>query len=352
MESVDLAQRADLVKCSPGDPGWLQLARQSDQATAFHLPEWSEAVSQTYGFPSFVLAMRGVDGGFLAGLPVMEVRDIVGRRRLVSLPFTDHCPPLHAANVDPADFARSLVHWQAAGGVPGLEVRAALPSVEGALTQTVGTRHLVHLGPDSEALFRGLHRNRIQKRVRRAREYGVEVTLSRSPADLETFYRLHCQTRHRQGVPVQPLRFIRNIWEKVIQAGHGFVILATVQERPVATALFLVWNHHLIYKYGASDSAYWKLGVNFLVHWTAMEWGCVNGYRTYDFGRTDAGHESLREFKAAWGSDEVELSHTYVGAAGEASGRGRAAEILKQVIRHSPAVVGRAVGEVLYRYAA
>jgi lipid II:glycine glycyltransferase (peptidoglycan interpeptide bridge formation enzyme) len=224
--------------------------------------------------------------------------------------------------------------------------------VVGTVAQTTGTRHLVALQPDPDALFRGLHRNRIQKRVRRAREYGVEVTLSRSPADLATFYRLHCQTRHRQGVPVQPLRFIRNIWEKVIQAGHGFVILATVQERPIATALFLVWNHHLIYKYGASDSAYWKLGVNFLVHWTAMEWGCVNGYRTYDFGRTDAGHESLREFKAAWGSEEVELLHTYLGAAGESSGRGRAAEILKQVIRHSPSVVGRAVGEVLYRYAA
>jgi hypothetical protein len=352
MKGVDLAQGAELGKCGLSDPDWLRLAGQSDDATAFHLPAWSEAVSETYGFPTFVLAMRGVDGGMQAGLPVMEVRDLVGRRRLVSLPFTDHCPPLHDADVDPAGFARALVRWQAAGGLPGLEVRAALPSVEGALTQTVGTRHLVHLGPDSEALFRGLHRNRIQKKIRRAREFGVEVTLSRSPADLETFYRLHCQTRHRQGVPVQPRRFIRNIGEKVIEAGHGFVILARLRERPIATALFLAWNRHLIYKYGASESADWKLGANFLVHWTAMEWGCLNGYRTYDFGRTDAGHESLREFKAAWGSNEIALPHTYIGGAGESSGHGRAAEILKQVIRHSPAVVGRAVGEVFYRYAA
>jgi len=205
---------------------------------------------------------------------------------------------------------------------------------------------------DPEALLRGLHRNRIQKRIRRARELGVEITLSRSIDDLATFYGLHCQTRRRQGVPVQPRRFIRSIWERVIQPGHGFVILAKVQKTSIATALFLTSNRHLIYKYGASDPAYWKLGANFLVHWTAMEWGCVNGYRTYDFGRTDEGHESLREFKAAWGSTEVPLVYTHLGNSAHALGRGRGAALVKQIIRHSPTVVCRAVGELLYRYAA
>ena len=352
MKRVDLAQGADLVKCDPTHPDWLRLVGQSDGATAFHLPAWVSAVSETYGFPSFVLGIRGVDGRLQAGLPVMEVRDLVGRRRLVSLPFTDHCPPLHGEDVNLAGLACSLVRWQSTGGLPGLEVRAALPSVEGTLTQTVGTRHLVGLEPEADVLFRRLHRNRIQKKIRKAREFGVEVTLSRSTADLATFYQLHCATRQRQGVPVQPRRFIRNIGEKVIETGHGFVILARIRDKPIATALYLAWNRHLIYKYGASDSAFWKLGANFLVHWTAMEWGCLNGYRTYDFGRTDAGHESLREFKAAWGSNEVALLHNYIGGAGGSSGRGRASEILKHVIRHSPALFGRAVGEVLYRFAA
>jgi lipid II:glycine glycyltransferase (peptidoglycan interpeptide bridge formation enzyme) len=178
------------------------------------------------------------------------------------------------------------------------------------------------------------------------------VTLSRSIADLEAFYRLHCQTRQRQGVPVQPRRFIRSVWEKVIEAGHGFVIMATAQGSPIATALFLSWNRHLIYKYGASDRRHWRLGANFLVHWTAMEWGCVNGYRTYDFGRTDAGHESLREFKAAWGSTEVPLVYTHLGNSPRALGRGHGASVFNQIIRHSPTVVCRAVGELLYRYAA
>jgi CelD/BcsL family acetyltransferase involved in cellulose biosynthesis len=345
-------QSADLAIRSVDDPDWLRLVNDSRDATAFHIPAWSSAVSESYGFSSFVLAMQGLDGRVVAGLPVVEVRDLLGRRRLVSLPFTDHCPPLVDEDANLADVALSVTRWRARSAVPRLEVRAELPSMPDTVAQKVGTRHVVDLVSDPDALFRRLHRNRIQKRIRRARELGVEITLSRSIDDLATFYRLHCQTRRRQGVPVQPRRFIRSIWERVIQPGHGYVVLAKVREKPIATALFLTWNRHLIYKYGASDTAYWNLGANFLVHWTAMEWGCVNGYRTYDFGRTDEGHDSLREFKAAWGSTELPLVYTHVGNAPHGLGRGHGASVFKQIIRHSPTVVCRAVGELLYRYAA
>src|SRR5258708_2111317 len=345
-------QGADLAICHIDDPGWLRLVNRSHDATAFHIPAWSSAVSATYGFPSFVLAMPGADRWVAAGLPVMEVRDLLGRRALVSLPFTDHCPPLVDEEANLADVAISVTRWRARGATPSLEVRAELPSIPDAVAQEVGTRHIVDLMSDPDALFRRLHRNRIQKRIRRAPELGVEITLSRSIAVRAPFYRPHCQTRRRQGVPVQPRRFIKSIWERVIQPGYGFVILAKVQEAPIATGLFLTWNRHLIYKYGASDRAYWKLGANFLVHWTAMEWGCVNGYRTYDFGRTDAGHESLSECKAAWAATQVPLVYTHLGNSPRALGRGHGASVFNQIIRHSPTVVCRAVGELLYRYAA
>ena len=327
------------------DPDWLRLVHDREDATAFHLPAWSRAVAETYAFPSFVLMVEDAAGRVIAGLPVMEVRDLLGRHRLVSLPFTDYCPPLVGASGNPAEVAQSLVQT-------GVEVRAQLPPTSGALAQEVGTRHLVDLEPDPDVLFRRLHRNRIQKRVRRAREQAVEVKLSRSISDLESFYRLHCETRRRQGVPVQPRRFIRNIWEKVIEAGHGFVIMATVDDVPIATALFLTWNRHLIYKYGASDRSYWRLAANFLVHWTAMEWGCVNGYSIYDFGRTDADQDGLREFKSAWGATELPLVFSQLGTSPRPTGYGRASAALAKVIRRSPTVVCRGLGELLYRYTA
>jgi CelD/BcsL family acetyltransferase involved in cellulose biosynthesis len=230
-------------------------------------------------------------------------------------------------------------------------VRAELPG-ESEQQQIVGTRHVLTLETDPAAVLGRLHRNRIQKRIRRSRELGVEVVLSRSRAELDAFYRLHCETRRRQGVPVQPRRFISSIWERLIETGLGFVVTARLDGTPVATALFLAWNQSLIYKYGASDNSYWKLGANFLVHWTAMEWGCANGFTTYDFGRTDAGHESLRAFKAGWGAEEIPLIYTHLGTRVPRPGRGRAGQALAHLIQRSPTVVCRALGEMLYRYAA
>jgi CelD/BcsL family acetyltransferase involved in cellulose biosynthesis len=350
--NVGHSKNAGLAVLRTGDSGWLRLVQHDPAATAFHHPAWSRVMTETYGFSSFVLAQHGRDGELGAGLPVVEASRPLGRRRMVALPFTDYCPPLATSEEDLDAFAIALGSRRDFGGESPLEIRAELLPSTGAQLQTVGSRHLVDLEPDPHAVFRRLHRNRIQKRVRRARELGVEATLGRSRDDLETFYRLHCETRKRQGVPVQPVRFIRSIWREMIEPGLGFIVLARIGSKPIATALFLAWNRHLIYKYGASDRLHWNLGANFLVHWTAMEWGCLNGCRVYDFGRTDTEHVSLREFKAAWGGSEVPLVYSHVGAPPPTPGHRLAGAALALVIKRSPALVCRGLGELLYRYTA
>src|SRR5260370_42080693 len=101
-----------MLTCGLDDQEWLRLVQRCEDATAFHLPVWSLAVCETYGFPGFVLAVKGNGGRVVAGLPVIEGRDLLGRRRLVSLPFTDHSPPLIQEGTDPADFTRSLLLWR------------------------------------------------------------------------------------------------------------------------------------------------------------------------------------------------------------------------------------------------
>jgi len=345
------AARSHLVTCTPGDARWLEIVASHSEATAFHLPAWIEAIAATYGYRGLVLLLEGDDGRLLGGLPVVECRGPLGRRRLVSLPFTDHCPPLITPGAY-AELAAALGEWRASHDAIGLEIRDQLPNVEGALTQVIGTRHVLTLEADSAAVFRRFDRSRIQNRIRTAQAAGVQAVLTRSHADLEVFYRLHCVTRRRLGVPVQPLRFIENVWEKLVKPGFGLLVLARVDDRPIGAALFLAANRRLIYKYSASDSTHWKLRPNLVTLWAAMEWACVNGYVSLDMGRTDADNESLRVFKAGWGAEEVPLVYTHYGAAGEGLLRGSFARVLSNVIRRSPTVVCRALGETLYRYAA
>jgi CelD/BcsL family acetyltransferase involved in cellulose biosynthesis len=333
------------------DPAWLEFVAAHPSANAFHRPAWSEVLAATYGYPCSVLAQRDADGRIVAGLPVARVRQPFGRHRLVSLPFTDYCPLLADPHADVARFVTALSLWREDVAASVLEVRDELPA-PGSLPQVVGTRHIVDLEGDSEAVFNRFDKGRIRNRINSAREQGVEAVLGSSREHLADFYRLHCLTRRRLGVPVQPWRFFENIFEKVIAPGLGFFVVAAFAGRPVAAALFLAWNRQLIYKFSASDRERWTRGANHLVLWTAMAWGCAAGYRSIDLGRTDAAHESLRVFKAGWRARELPLVYSHLGAAPRTAPSGLASRAMAQVIRRSPTVVCRTVGELLYRYAA
>jgi len=186
----------------------------------------------------------------------------------------------------------------------------------------------------------------------------VTVRRSTSAGDVvDTFYALHVQTRRRLGVPVQPRRFFRALGERIIEPGLGFVMIASHGRQPLAAAVFLNWNRTVVYKYGASDSNAWRLRPNHLLFWEAIRWSAENGYQTFDFGRSEAAQQGLREFKSGWGTEEVPLTYSMIRdrtnvsadtsrVAGWTSAAGGA------VIRRSPAWVARLLGEVLYKYAA
>jgi CelD/BcsL family acetyltransferase involved in cellulose biosynthesis len=345
------AGRGELVRLAPGDPRWLRLAEAAPEATAFHQPAWLQALTRTYGYETLVLGVIDAHGDAVGGIPVARVRRPLSGVTYVSLPFTDHCPPI--ARDEPAMqlLAAAVGAWRRRPGAPELEIRGHLPEPSGLHGEIVGVRHLLPLDCASDEL--GALKPAVARHVRAAMRAGVQFLVSRSWADMETFYRLHVLTRRRLGVPVQPKRFLKAVWEQVIEPGMGFLAVAEDGSgTPVATALFLAHGHALIYKYGASDASRWELKPNHLLFWRAIGWGRENGFRELDFGRSDLASDGLRRFKAGWGAREVPLEYMRSGQSGAgAAGGERLAGALKAVISHSPALVCRATGELLYRYA-
>jgi CelD/BcsL family acetyltransferase involved in cellulose biosynthesis len=320
------------------DPRWSAFVDACPDALPFHHPAWLRLLADCYGFRPLVVFSGE------AGLPVLEVRGPLGGRRWISLPFTDLCPPLGPSEqlLPALDVARR------AAGVARLEVRAPLPGVPG---RVEAVRHALALSPDVDAVFRGFHKSQVQRNIRRAEREGVTVRRAAAETDLaDVFYRLQLATRRRLGVPVQPRRFFRLLWQ-LLEAGHGYALLAEADGKPVAGAVFLTQAETVVYKFGASDSGAWSLRPNHALFWHAIQESCADGYRSFDFGRSDLEDTGLREFKSGWGAEEEELVYSVLGGAprrAAAPGGGMAA----RVIRSSPPIVCRAAGELLYRYAA
>ncbi|HET9897513.1 MAG TPA: GNAT family N-acetyltransferase [Streptosporangiaceae bacterium] len=322
-------------------------------ATPFHHPHWARLVADCYGFRPFVVAVNDGTGVVRAGLPLVQVRHLHSGSKWVSLPYTDYCPPLVSAQTEEEQLTAALGQASGAAGVRRVEVRAPLTGA--APSGEVALRHVLALDGTAEEIYARFHRSQVQRNIKRAEREGLTMRQATSAQDLVgTFYRLHLQTRRRQGVPVQPRRFFRLLWERVINTGLGSVLIVEASGQPVAAAVFLAWNQTVIYKFGASEAQAWSLRPNHLLFWHAIRTACEQGYRCFDFGRTDVGHEGLRSFKLSWGATEEPLVYGTLGGKPDPAPHadGMAGRLLGSVIRHGPLLVCRAAGEALYRYAA
>jgi CelD/BcsL family acetyltransferase involved in cellulose biosynthesis len=350
----DAAAAPELLRLALDDPRWAAFAAARVAATPFHHPAWAALLAETYRLPGFALALPDGDGGLAAGAPFLEARTLRGRRRWISLPFTDECAPLAAGDAAAATFAEALAAGAGALGAPGIELRSdAGAGALGWRTHAEALIAVLELDGDLDAVRKRFSRSQVLRNIARAEREGVTVRQAVTEADRDAFYALHAGTRRRQGVPVQPRRFFDLLWTRIVGAGLGTILLADAPAggAPVAGALFLHWNGTTIYKFGASEPEAWKLRPNHLLFWTAIQESWARGDRRFDFGLTDAGNEGLRAFKRSWGGVERVLVFSSLDAGPGTARPGLASRVGGAAIRHGPAWLGRAAGTALYRYA-
>ncbi|MGH9955501.1 MAG: lipid II:glycine glycyltransferase FemX [Pyrinomonadaceae bacterium] len=335
---------------------WIDFVHSRPNASCFHHPAWAGLLTDCYGYQAFAMALTDDAGRIVAGLPVIEVTRPWGERRWVSLPFTDHCTPLASDDDALQTLVLNLIEAQKVYNLSSIAVRAHI-RIHGAGDDSFNSRsdaflHTLRLQPDAQSLFRRFNKTQVQRNILKAERIGVSVQWGDSLCDMEAFYSLHVGTRRRLGIPVQPKRFFDLLWEDILSAGLGFLLIVYKDDRPIAGAVFLVFNSVMIYKYGASNQKFLGLRPNNLLFWHAIRWGCDNGYHTLDFGRTDADNTGLRKFKNGWGTDEVPLVYSVVGSRPTKFSLDRGSKVMSGVIRCLPPWVCRATGELFYKYTA
>jgi CelD/BcsL family acetyltransferase involved in cellulose biosynthesis len=333
------------------DPRWRSFVGSRCDALSFHHPAWADLLADCYGYRAFAVALAASDGEVAAGAPVVEVSDPLRGRRWISLPFTDECPLL----ADPDASGRLGAALRSAGiedGVKSLEVRARVPPA-GGNEHVVGVMHELALEADAGVVYGRFHPSQVRRNIRRAERDGVRVERAERARDVvDTYYALHLRTRRRLGVPPQPRRFFRLLWERMLERDLGFALLAYIDRTPVAGAVFLSWNSRLTYKFGASNEDHWKLRPNHAIFWNAIRWGSENGFQMLHFGRSRLEDEGLRAFKRSWGAEERPLVYTTLLGRASHVRLTRSSRAAAAIFRNSPLRVCEGVGTMLYRYAA
>jgi len=332
------------------DKRWSAFLASTPQAdNIFYHPAWTNLIATCYNYTPAILVLVDTEGKIAAGLPILTIDSPLTGKRWVSLPFTDHCAPLYREPQALERMTEELAAWFKEGQTPTIELRWPYPACPDLQTWTGDVLHTITLNPDIDVAARQIHAMH-KRNIRVAERKSVEIEWGREKRHMDSFYRLHLATRKRQGIPVQPRKFFDLLKEHLIDQGLGFILLAKKDERALAAALFLHWRQTLTYKYGASNKEGQALRANNLIFWTAIRWGCENGYTTLDMGKTDIKNTGLRTFKSRWGAQEVPLTYSILSSSGVHARDGLTMQLMQTFIKNTPLWVCRTLGECLYRH--
>jgi len=331
-------------------PDWDAQVLEFPEATVFHSAAWARVLVESYGFkPHYCVKYDGEK--ITAILPLMQVRDLLGRKKAVCLPFSDFCAPLHSA---PADFDEVFALAQdtaRSNGWRSITIRGDCPFPEGTPTSTSYYRHTLRLNTDLDSLFNGF-RDTTRRNIRKATQHGVAVEFATTLDAVREFCRLNCLTRKRHGLPPQPTRFFEKLHDLVISQGHGQVALGRKDNTVVSASVFLEFGTTAFFKYGASDDRHGDGYANYAIMWEAIRRYARQGCTEFCFGRTEPQHQGLLQFKTGWGARQETVNSFALSTRTGAFCQSELATdgLHNRIFMRMPMPMLEFVGGVLYRF--
>lgn len=286
------------------DSRWAELVERHPRASVFHTVGWLEALRRTYGYEPVVFTTSSPTGDLKNGLVFCRINSWLTGRRLVSLPFSDHCEPLCDSNEDLNFLIRHLQTAMEQEGWKYLEARpinwnfGQADDGVGFLPAATFLLHTLDLHPDLKEVFRSLDKDSVQRRIKRAHRAGLVEKCGRSDDLLKEFYDLFEMTRSRHRVPPTPYAWFRNLihcQDKALE-----IRVAYKDETPIAAILTLQFRDVVYFKYGCSDTRFKKFGATPWLLWRAITAGKLNGANQFDMGRTEEDNAGLLAFKNHW----------------------------------------------------
>ena len=337
------------------DPRWQGLLQRHPTASVFHSVGWLRALQLTYGYEPVVFTTSRPAVALANGLLCAQIRSWLTGRRIVSLPFSDHCAPLCESDDQLEGLLLDLQRktlgekWKYIELRPFVEFSSDNMEKLGFESTCKYVLHRVDLGPSEGELFHRLHRNCVQRRILHAERLGIHEVWGNTKKLLRDFFGLMVRTRARHGLPPQPFTWFRNLLECLKEATD--LRVAYLKDIPIAATLVFHFRDTSYFKYGCSDERFHSYGAFPFLLWRAILKAKSVGSRALDLGRTDKDDQGLILFKNHWTNRSDHLDY-WVWAPGIRHNFANASKspFVKSVFGLLPRPLIALAGSAIYRH--
>ena len=333
------------------DVRWSELVARHPSASIFHQRAWLEALRKTYKYEPVVLTSAASNEPMSDGIVLCRVSSWITGTRMVSVPFADHCEPLLNDHRDLSQFLEWLRVEHNSQRWKYIEMRPQSRIDSGGSVLKKSQSYCLHeldLTASIGQIFRNLHRDSIQRRIKRAQRGGVTYISGRSEELIDDFYGLLLITRRRHHLLPQPRSWFKNLVE--CMGDKAQIRLARKDDKPIAAILTLKHNTCVTYKYGCSDQRYHYLGAMPLLCWKLIEESKAVGVDKIDFGRSDPDQKGLVTFKDKFGTRKSELNYYRYSKGNKQIPLVQSGHAIRQFFSMLPDSVSSIAGRLAYRH--
>lgn len=344
------------IRCSkPEDKSAvIDFVTSSPGANIYHTWNWKRLLEATYRYkPQYLLAIENSEVRGM--LPLYVVRSILGKKRLVCLPYS-HCvaPLFDSREILQAilKYAQDLAQSLNAGYIQ-IKSELSVPD-ETWIQASFYFNSILDLNRNIDEIHMGMKAS-TRRNIKKAQKMNLSIHVGNQPKDFASFYELMVETRKRQGSPPYSISFFYNLY-KHLEPSQMKLFLVLNDEVPIAGLIMLYHGENAIYAYGAStsDRGLLQLRPNDLLFWHAITDAHAAGFKAFDFGITPLYNQNLLRYKSQWGTANSESVFTYflnnLNQVPSIDRTGRLISISSSVIRKLPTPILKTFGPLLMRF--
>ncbi|MEW6326649.1 MAG: FemAB family XrtA/PEP-CTERM system-associated protein [Thermodesulfobacteriota bacterium] len=288
-------------------PAWDEFALNHPEGTFFHLIGWKKVIERTFRHKSYYIIAEK-QNKIVGILPSFVVKSPLFGKSLVSVAFGAY------------------------GGVLALneDITSALLNKAQEITRKENldyfeTRNLYRQDPDLPVkdLYYTFRREilpdvednlkAIPRKARRMVRVGADKYKLRSETGrddlLQEFYEIYARSVRHLGSPVYPKALFRNFLRE-FKKDCEILLVRTPEGKAIAGVMSFFYKGEVLPYYAGSLPEGKEVAANDFMYWELMKYGCENGYKVFDFGRSKKDTGSFA-FKRHWGFEPEPLHYQY-----------------------------------------
>lgn len=151
--------------------------------------------------------------------------------------------------------------------------------------------------------------------TRLAQKSGLQVVEASTKEDLQLFINIQQNTAKRQGFFVHPARYFEILWDSFYKEGIFKILIAKLEDTPVAAWGLFIYGDTIYYPYGGSYSnQYSKYKPSNLLVWETIKLGKAAGCNKFDMWGVTTNQQSswwgFSKFKLGFGGEVVKFADT------------------------------------------